>query len=96
MRKYRYKKKNYIIKKSPRKNKEYVVIGGDLKKPVHFADPRMKEYPGTDRGDNYCARSSGIGNLDNPNSANFWSRKLWSCKGKKSVSKRKFFGKLVG
>lgn len=52
----------------------------------------MKEYPGTKRGDNYCARSYGIGKehdvLNDPTSPNFWSRKdLWNCKGKKSKKK---------
>ena len=84
-----------IIKKSPRKNKEYMVTLKSGKK-VHFADPKMDEYPGTKRGDNYCARSYGIAKkhniLNNKESPNYWSRKLWSCKGKKSISKKKFFG----
>jgi hypothetical protein len=87
------KYKGYKIKKSPRKNKEYVAVSPSGKK-VHFADPNMPEFPGTKRGDNYCARSFGIGNLNNKSSANFWSRQLWSCKGKKSVSKDPFFGKI--
>ena len=84
------------IKRSSRKNKEYVALLPSGKK-VHFADPDMPEYPGTKRGDNYCARSYGIGKkhsvLKDKTSPNFWSRKLWSCKGKKSVSKKRFFGK---
>lgn len=88
--------KKYKIKKSPRKNKEYVVKLPSGKK-VHFADPSMTEYPGTKRGDNYCARSLGIAKEYNikgdKKSPNFWSRQLWSCKGKKSVSKKRFFGK---
>lgn len=86
------------IKKSKRKKKEYVAILPSGKK-IHFADPKMPEYPGTPRGDAYCARSYGIGKRDNtlndPTSANFWSRRLWSCKGKKSISKKKFFGRKI-
>jgi len=87
----------YYISKSPRKNKEYMV---KLKsgERVHFADPYMKEYPGTKRGDNYCIRSHGIGKkydiLKDKTSPNYWSRILWSCDGKKSISKSKFYGRL--
>ena len=84
------------IKKSSRKNKEYVAILESGKK-VHFADPDMKEYPGTKRGNNYCARSFGIAEKHNikgdKTSPNYWSRQLWSCKGKKSVKDELFFGK---
>lgn len=93
MKTFFYKGKKYFIEDSKRKNKEYFVKLPSGRK-VHFADPNMKEYPGTKRGDNYCARSFGIGNLKNTKSANFWSRKLWSCKGKKSISKKRFYGKL--
>lgn len=75
--------------KSTRKNKQMMVKVGS--KVVHFGDPTMKEYPSTKRGDAYCARSYGIkdkyGNptRNNPESANYWSRKhLWGCQGKKS------------
>lgn len=88
---------NYPIKKTSKKGKEYVVELANGKK-VYFADPDMPEFPGTKRGDNYCARSLGIAKKydvkGDKSSANFWSRKLWSCEGDKSVSKKKFFGKL--
>lgn len=84
----------YTIEKSPRKNKQLVAIFiyKGKERRVHFGDPDMREYPGTKRGDNYCARSYGI--LDgtgkptrnNRLSPNFWSRTiLWNCKGKRSV-----------
>jgi hypothetical protein len=83
------------VTKSNKKNKEYKVKLPNGK-VVHFADPDMPEYPGTKRGDSYCARSYGIGKkygtLKDKNSPNYWSRRLWSCKGKKSVSKKRFFG----
>lgn len=94
---FKYKNKKFNISKSPRKGKEYVVELANGKK-VHFADPNMPEFPGTKRGDSYCERSFGIANKygisGDINSPNFWSRQLWSCKGKKSVSKKKFFGEL--
>lgn len=78
------------IKKSPRKNKQ-LVARCPGKDPVHFGDPDMPEFPGTKRGDNYCARSFGIKDSNgrptrnDKGSANFWSRKvLWNCKRKKS------------
>jgi len=84
--KVKYKGEIYSIKKSKRKNKQLVATNLKTNYKVHFGDPKMKEYPGTKRGDAYCTRSFGIGNLDNPKSANFWSRKiLWRCVGKKSV-----------
>lgn len=71
------------VTKSPLKNKEYrVIVKG---KPVDFGDPKMKEYPGTKRGDSYCARSSGIKGVKDITSPNYWSRALWRCKGKKSL-----------
>lgn len=93
MPKIKVKGKIYKINNSLRKDKEYVVnVNG---KKIHFADPNLKEFPGTKRGDNYCARSLGIAkkyNIKNDlTSPNYWSRKLWSCKGDKSVSKKKFY-----
>lgn len=58
---------------------------------IHYGDPSMKEYPGTKRGDSYCARSYGITDKkgfptrNNPLSPNYWSRReLWNCRGRKS------------
>lgn len=84
------KGRTYSIYRSNRKNKEYMVEAP--KKIVHFADPNMPEYPGTKRGNNYCTRSYGIKGVGDINSANFWSRKLWSCKNKKSTSNQRFKG----
>lgn len=86
---FSYNGNNYKIKPSNRKNKQLVAINENNKK-VHFGDPNMREYPGTKREDNYCARSFGIKDKDgkptrnNPNSANFWSRRItWQCQGKR-------------
>ena len=77
-------KKNYNIYTSDRKNKKYkVLVNG---KWVHFGAKGYRMYPLKKRGQSYCARSSGIKGADDINSPNFWSRKLWKCKGKKSIS----------
>jgi hypothetical protein len=47
---------------------------------VRFGDANMtikKNQP--DRKKSYCARSGGIKGKDNKLSANYWSRKAWSC-----------------
>jgi len=83
----KYKGKRYEIKKSDRTNKQ-LKVKTPTGKTVYFGDPKMPEFPGTKRGDRYCARSKGLGNLNNPNSANFWSRRyLWNCDGTKSKNK---------
>jgi len=75
--------KEYQVKRSNRKGKSHMIIYKD--KEIHFGAKGMRDYPGTKRGDNYCARSSGIKGVNDPNSPNYWSRKMWKCKGKKSV-----------
>jgi len=49
-------------------------------KLVRYGDPSMsikKDQPA--RKKSYCARSAGQGNTSNIFSANYWSRKAWSC-----------------
>lgn len=72
----------YPIYRSQRKRKKYKVKVGA--RWVHFAAKGYKMFPGTARGDSYCARSSGIKGKDDITSPNFWSRKLWKCQGKRS------------
>jgi hypothetical protein len=59
----------------------YVDPDGDGKAQiVRFGDPNMsikKDQPG--RKKSYCARSKGIGKLNDKTSANYWSRKMWDC-----------------
>lgn len=89
---YKYKNTKFTIEKSTRKNKQLKATFRDGK-TIHFGDPNMKEYPSTKRGDNYCARSSGIKTTGNIRSANELSRKvLWNCKGKKSMKTKKESG----
>jgi hypothetical protein len=84
-RKYVHKGKAFTVEKSNRKNKQLKATFKDGK-VIHFGDPKMPEYPGTKRGDNYCTRSAGIKTADNIKSANELSRKiLWNCKGNKSM-----------
>ena len=79
----------FTVSKSTRKDKQLMAEFNDGK-TIHFGDPDMPEYPGTKRGDNYCARSSGIKTTGNIMSANELSRKiLWHCKGKKSMRTKK-------
>jgi hypothetical protein len=74
------------VKPSTRENKKYMVEVNGQK--IHFGDPNYKISPGTDRGDNYCARSAGIKGANDPTTANYWARQLWNCKGEKSVGKK--------
>lgn len=86
---YEYKGERFYISPSNRgKQFKATFEDGTI---VHFGDPKMKEYPGTKRGDKYCARSYGIGkkfdSLNNPKAANTLSRiVLWKCKGKLSMN----------
>ncbi len=53
-------------------------------KTVKFGAKGYSIAAGTSKGDNYCARSSGIPKCKNPPCANELSRKAWGCVGKKS------------
>ena len=66
----------------PGSSKKFVVLAkqGDTVKMVRFGDKSMsikKDQP--KRKASYCARSGGIKGADNKLSANYWSRKKWSC-----------------
>ncbi len=94
--KYKYKGVVFEVKDSSRKDSQKVAIFKDGTK-IHFGDPDMSEYPGTSRGDNYCARSYGLGKeygtLGNIKNANTLSRLiLWNCKGKKSMKTKQEAG----
>lgn len=79
------------IKRSTRKGKKYMVeVGG---KTIHFGAEGYTIKPGTPAGDSYCSRSLGIAGYDDRSTPNYWARQLWSCRGKKSVSDKPFFGK---
>lgn len=66
----------------PGSKKKFVVLAkqGDTVKMVRFGDKSMsikKDQP--KRKASYCARSGGIKGADSKLSANYWSRKKWSC-----------------
>lgn len=71
---------------SPRRDvsggKKFVVraCSGGKSKVVRFGDANMsikKSSPAHKKS--YCARSGGIKGKDNKLSANYWSRRAWSC-----------------
>lgn len=69
-------------KRTPGAKKKFAVLAkeGDKVKLVRFGDPNMtikKDQPS--RKKSYCARSGGIKGKNNKLSANYWSRKKWSC-----------------
>ena len=73
-----------MIEKSNRKGKQLKATTKEGKE-FHFGDPKMPEYPSTNRGDRYCKRTISLNDNSkiNPNTL---SRKiLWKCKGKKSM-----------
>lgn len=77
------KGKRYNIYHSEKPTKKYkVTVNG---RTIHFAAKGYSMFPGKKRGQSYCARSSGIKGTNSIYSANFWSRLLWRCKGKKSI-----------
>lgn len=79
------------IQASDRAGKKYkVTVGGQ---EIHFGASGYRIKPGTDAGDNYCTRSLKIKGANDPSTANYWARQLWSCRGDRSVSRRPFFGR---
>ena len=79
------KGRKYRIAAGTAKGKKYKAIPFDgAKGIVQFGAKGYKVGPGTDRGDNYCARSSGIKSSKKGASANDFARILWNCEGKKS------------
>jgi hypothetical protein len=67
------------------KKKYTATIGG---KTRSFGAKGYSISPGTAKGDNYCARSSGIKKCADPPCANALSRKAWGCVGKKSYAEK--------
>lgn len=69
-------------KRTPTGPKKSAVLAkvGDKVRLVRFGDPKMpikKNQPTNKRS--YCARSGGIKGGEGKLSANYWSRKAWSC-----------------
>lgn len=78
------KGKKFKISASKVKGKKYQACPTSGKGScINFGAKGYTARPGTKRGDNYCARSSGIKSSKRI-SANDFARQLWNCKGKKS------------
>jgi hypothetical protein len=78
--------KDFIIGRSTRQNKKYKACPKDgAGACIHFGAKGYHARPNTNKGDNYCARSSGI--KSDKISANTFARMLWNCNGKKSMKK---------
>ena len=79
------KGKKYKIQPSTAKGKKYTAkpVNGKGKK-IHFGAKGYTARPGTERGNNYCARSLGIKSTQSGATANDFARMLWNCKGKTS------------
>lgn len=71
------------IEKATAKGKAKSAVQLSTGKRVNFGDPNMKNAPGTERGDNYCSRSSNLN--ERGFNANTLSREDWECRGSKSV-----------
>lgn len=82
------KGKQYKISSGTAKGKKYKATPVSGKgRSIQFGDKNFKVAPGTPRGDNYCARSSGIKSSKPGAGANDFARMLWNCRGKKSMKK---------
>ena len=81
----------FNVTASDREGKKYKAVAEDGTE-IHFGASGYRINPGTDDGNNYCARSSGI--TSPRGSANWLARQICSCEGKRSVSDKPFFGKI--
>jgi len=79
------------ITRSDRQGKKYKATSPDGR-VEHFGASGYRINPGTEQGNNYCARSAGI--ESKRFSPNWWARQLWSCEGNRSVDERPFFGRI--
>ena len=76
----------YKIAKPTAKGKKYKAVPVSGKgRSIHFGAKGYFAKPGTSKGDNYCARSSGIKSSKAGAGANDLARMLWNCRGKKSL-----------
>jgi len=82
------KGKQYKIVKPTAKGKKYKAVPTSGEgRSIHFGAKGYTVSPGTARGNNYCARSSGIKSSKSGAGANDFARMLWNCNGKKSSKK---------
>ena len=81
------KGRRYRISRGTAKDKKYKATPLSGKGVIQFGAKGYSARPGTCKGDNYCARSSGIKSSKRGASANDFSRMLWNCNGKKSMKR---------
>lgn len=74
------------IRRSTRKGKKWMVTKNG--KTIHAGAKGYKIAPGTKKGDNYCARSSGIKGATGSMTPNGLARAMWGCVGKKSYKRK--------
>jgi len=74
--------KQYTVRRSDKEGKKFKITKEG--KEIHFGAKGYSISPGTSKGDNYCARSSGIKN-NGEFAPNQLSRRMWKCKGKRSL-----------
>ena len=79
------KGQKFKISAGTAKGKQYKATALSGNKTVQFGAKGYSARPGTAKGDNYCARSSGIKSSKSGATANDFARKLWNCQGKKSM-----------
>lgn len=70
------------IRRSNRSGKKWMVTKNG--KTIHAGAKGFTIAPGTRKGDNYCARSSGIPGVTGSMTPNGLARHMWGCVGKKS------------
>ena len=75
-----------IIRRSTRPGKKWMV--SDSRGTIHAGAGGYTRSPGTQKGDNYCTRSSGIKGATGSFTPNGLARAMWGCVGKKSVKSR--------
>lgn len=82
------KGKRYRIARGTAKGKKYKAVPVSGKgRSVHFGAKGYTMRPGTERGHNYCARSSGIKSKQKGATANDFARLGWNCRGKRSLKR---------
>lgn len=79
------KGRKYKISAGTAKGKKYKATPLQGSGVIQFGAKGYNARPGTKKGDNYCARSSGIKSSKKGATANDFARALWNCNGKKSM-----------
>lgn len=81
------KGRKYRIGRGTAQGKKYKATPLSGTGVIQFGAKGYNARPNTPKGDNYCARSSGIKSSKKGATANDFSRMLWNCNGKKSMKR---------